>query len=89
MISQSNVEGRIFDNLMFSKPMPGTQTFQAALLVFSTVGPKQNARSLSKPVSNTAFYALSHGTLGFALHGRFFNHFLILGGNSSPANQIF
>ena len=33
------------------------------------------------------FYALSHGTLGFALHGSYLNHFLI-GGNSSTANQI-
>ena len=34
-----------------------------------------------------SFYALSHGTLSFALHGSFFNHFLI-GGDSSTANQI-
>ena len=34
-----------------------------------------------------SFYALSHGTLGFALHGSSYNHFLI-GGDSSTANQI-
>ena len=39
------------------------------------------------PVSDTIFGALSHGTLGFALHGSYLNHFLI-GGNSSTANQI-
>ena len=33
------------------------------------------------------FYALSHGTLGFALHGSSFNHFLI-GATSSAANKI-
>ena len=38
-------------------------------------------------VSNIVFYALSSGTLGFALHGSSVNHFLI-GGNSSTANQI-
>ena len=55
--------------------------------VFSMVGPKQNAGSLLTPVSDTIFDALSHGTLGFALHGSFFNHYLI-GGDSSTANQI-
>ena len=43
------------------------QTFMA-LFVFSIVGPKQNAGSLLAPVSDTVFYALSHGTLGFSLH---------------------
>ena len=57
------------------------------LFVFSVVGPKQNAGSLLTAVSDTVLYALSHGTLGFALHGSFFNHFLI-GGDSSTANQI-
>ena len=57
------------------------------LFVFSKLGPKQNAGSLLTPVSDTVFYALSHGTLGFALHGSSLNHFLI-GGNSSTANQI-
>ena len=51
------------------------------------VGLKQNAGSLLTPVSETVFYALSYGTLGFALHGSSLNHFLI-GGNSSTANQI-
>ena len=57
------------------------------LFVFLIVGPKQNAGSLLTPVSETVFYALSYGTLGFALHGSSLNHFLI-GGNSSTANQI-
>ena len=54
------------------------------LFVFSMVGPKQNAGS---PFSGTVLNALSHGTLGFALHGSSLNHFLI-DGNSSTANQI-
>ena len=57
------------------------------LFVFSIDGLKQNAGSLLTPVSYTFFYALSHGTLGFALHGSSLYHFLI-GGNSSTANQI-
>ena len=60
---------------------------RGALSVFSIVGPKQNAGSVMTSVSDTVFYAHSHGTHGFALHGSFFNHFLI-GGNSSTANQI-
>ena len=47
------------------------------LYVFSIVGPKQNAGSLMTQVSDTAFYAVSHGTPGVALHGSFYNHFLI------------
>ena len=54
--------------------------------VFSIVGHKQNARSLLTSVSDTVFYALSHGSLGFAVHGSFFNHFLI-GQNFSTTNQ--
>ena len=57
------------------------------LFVFSIDDPKQNATSLLTPVSDIVFYALSSGTLGFALHGSSVNHFLI-GGNSSTANQI-
>ena len=57
-----------------------------SLFVFLKSDPKQNARSLSTPVSDPVFHALSHGSLSFALHGSFFNHFLI-GGNSSTANQ--
>ena len=41
------------------------------LFVFSLSDPKQNARSLLTPVSGTVVYALSHGGLGFALHGSF------------------
>jgi hypothetical protein len=42
---------------------------------FSTVDTKQNAGSLLTLVSDTVFYGLSHGSLGFALHGSSFNHF--------------
>ena len=56
------------------------------LFVFSINGLKQNARSLLTPVSDPAFQALSHGCLGFALHGSFLNHFII-GQNYSTANQ--
>ena len=63
-----------------------TQTL-SSLFVFSIDGLKQNAGSLLTPVSYTVCYALSYGTLGFALHGSSFNHILI-GGNSSTANQI-
>ena len=59
----------------------------SALFVFSIVGPEQNAGSHLTAVSDTVFYALSHGTLSFAFHGSFLNHFLI-GGDSSTANQI-
>ena len=38
------------------------------------------------PVSDPVFCALSHGTLSYALHGSFYNHFLI-GQKSSTANQ--
>ena len=41
----------------------------SALFVFSINDLKQNARSLLTPVSDTAFYALSHGNLYFVLHG--------------------
>ena len=61
--------------------------FHAPLFVFSIDGLKQNAGSLLTPVSYTVCYALSYGTLGFALHGSSFNHILI-GGDSSTANQI-
>ena len=60
---------------------------RCALFVFSIDDPKQNATSLLTPVSNIVFYALSSGTLGFALNGSSVNHFLI-GGNSLTANQI-
>ena len=56
------------------------------LFVFSINGPKQNATSLMTTGSDPAFYAPSHGTLGFALHGSFYNRFLICQ-NSSTANQ--
>ena len=51
------------------------------LFVFSINGLKQNARSLLTPVSHTDFYALSHGSLHFVLHGssnnRLFQRFLL------------
>ena len=65
----------------------GLKRQPAPLFVFSIDGLKQNAGSLLTPVSYTVCYALSYGTLGFALHGSSFNHILI-GGNSSTANQI-
>ena len=40
-------------------------------------GPKQNARSLFTLAYDPAFQALSHGGLGFVLHGSSLNHFLI------------
>ena len=49
----------------------------ASLFVFSIGGPKQNVKSFLTSVSESVFYALSHGSLGSALHGTFFNHFLI------------
>ena len=57
-----------------------------ALFVFLINDPKQNTRSLLMHVSDTAFYALSHGSIGFAPHGSFFNHFPI-GQKSSTDNQ--
>ena len=44
------------------------------LLVFSIDGPKQNAGSLLTLVSHIVYYALSHGTLGFAVYGSLNNH---------------
>ena len=43
------------------------------LFVFSIDDSKQNATSLLTPVSNVVFYALSSGTLGFALPDSFNN----------------
>ena len=60
---------------------------KAPLCVFLIVCPKQNAGSVLIPVFDTAYYALSHGTLGFAL-GSLYNHFLI-GGNYLAANIRF
>ena len=48
---------------------------KAPLCVFLIVCPKQNAGSVLIPVFDTAYYALSHGTLGFALHGSSFKPF--------------
>ena len=71
-----------------SKPPQASPWIEdSPLFVFSIDGPKQNAGSLLTPVSNIDFYALSSGTLGFALHGSSVNHFLI-GGYSYTANQI-
>ena len=50
---------------------------QWSLFVFSISDPKQNARSLLTPVPDPDFHALSNGSLGFALYGSSFNHFLI------------
>ena len=43
--------------------------FDIPLFVFSINGPKQNARWLLKPVSDTDFYALLHGSQYFGLQG--------------------
>ena len=59
---------------------------QLPLFVFLKSDPKQNARSFLTPVTDPTFHALSHGSIGFALHGSFFNH-LLIGQNSSTANQ--
>ena len=45
------------------------------LFVFLKSDPKQIARSSLTPVSDPAFYALLHGSLSFAVHGSFCNHF--------------
>ena len=66
-------------------PKLGVHKFRS-LLVFSISDPKRNARSLLTSVSDAAFYVLSHGGLGFALHGSFFNLFAI-SKNSSTAYQ--
>ena len=44
------------------------------LFVSSIDDPKQNAGSFLTPVFSIVFYALLHGTLGFAFHGSFNNH---------------
>ena len=51
-----------------------TKQKREPLFVFSINGPKQNARSLLTPVSDPAFYALSHGSKHFLLHGSSNNH---------------
>ena len=43
------------------------------LFVLSMDDPKQNATLFLTPVSNIVSYALSSGTLGFALHGSSFS----------------
>ena len=45
-----------------------------SLFVSSIDDPKQNAGSFLTPVFSIVFYALLHGTLGFAFHGSFNNH---------------
>ena len=74
----------------FSSPNQSSHFDKMALplFVFSLVGPKQNAGSLLTAVSDTLFYALSHGTLSFALHGSYLNHFLI-GGNPQQLIRFF
>ena len=66
--------------------MPKNNT--VPLFVFLIGDPKQNVNSFMTPFSDSVFYALSHGSLGFAFHGSFFNHSLI-GQNSSTAIRIF
>ena len=40
-----------------------------SLFVFSIGDPKQNVNSFMTPVYDSVFNALSHGSLGFVLHG--------------------
>ena len=70
------------DNLNFEKMLlpSAAQTKKAltftkvyTLFVLSIYDPKQNARSLFTPVSDTVFYPLSLGSLHFVLHGSFNN----------------
>ena len=60
--------------------------FHNLCLYLSMGGSEQNVKSFWTPVSESIIYALSHGSLGLALHGSFFNHFLI-GWFSSTANK--
>ena len=81
--------GRVI-KLLYTSDVPKCESRRMKSLhctVCSIVGPKQNAGSLLTAVSDTVLFDLSHGTLSFALHGSFFNHFLICG-DSSTANQI-
>ena len=48
--------------------------------------PQTKCKLIYDTFSDSVFYALSHGSLGFAFHGSFFNHSLI-GQNSSIANK--
>ena len=50
------------------------ELFLDALFVFSIGNPKQNVNSFMTPVSDSVFNALSHGGLGFVLHGSPINH---------------
>ena len=49
-----------------------------SLCAFSISDTKQNTRPLLTPVSDLVFYALSHDSLGFALHGSFSPIFLLV-----------
>ena len=70
-----------------TSPLPcGSSELGVLIPRVSGVRPGTIQKKLT-PVSDTIFDALSHGTLGFALHGSYLNNFLI-GENSSTANQI-
>ena len=62
-------------------------SLKKAPFVYSISDSKQNAKSFLSHVADSTFYALSHGSLGFALHGRFFNHFPIGQSSLIVANQ--
>ena len=47
----------------------GQNNIHHTMFVFSINGPKPNSRSLLTPVSDPTFYALSHGSKHFLLHG--------------------
>ena len=86
-LMQTYVPSTIFVSLAWlSIFIPPEQVPGKSLFVFSICGPKQNATSLLTSVSDTVFNALSHSTLSFAVHGSFFNHFLI-GQHFSTTNQ--
>ena len=81
LASVKRTEVPLLTAIYYSVRLPSviTQIFgiKAPLFVFSISDLKQNARSLLTSVSDTVFNALSHGSLGFAVHGSFFNLFLI------------
>ena len=53
---------------------------------FFVMWPQTKCKLIYATIFWFSFYALSHGSLGFAFHGSFFNHSLI-GENSSTANK--
>ena len=75
--SKSFIDDVFFRNYLQDMPVDYILSKTMSLFVFLKSDQKQNARSLLPPVSDPALHSLSHGSLGFALHGSFLNHFLI------------